>query len=87
MSAFSIKESLRRGSDASMEYAEGKQAAIAGLSFRNDCPYTFDRAKCSVAEFDAKWRGRMDGWFAGWQEERDRKRLAYPASSKTGGTP
>jgi hypothetical protein len=68
---------------------EGVQAARLGRSFRDDCPYLFNRfSRMTYAEFNGTQRPLMDAWFKGWHYTRrfelqakatDRRQVATPA--------
>lgn len=52
---------------------EGRDAAAARKSFRDHCPYTFNRAGLTHThgghlKFELDWRPRMDAWFRGWKD-------------------
>jgi len=64
----------------SKAWNEGWAAAVRGLHFKTDCPYTFDKFPgISQEDFNKQKRPLMNEWFKGWQKHRDGNTRRQPA--------
>lgn len=59
-------------SDRHQCYQEGYEAASHRKSFKDYCPYSFDKTNLSHTHeghyrYDVEWRLKMDAWFNGWK--------------------
>lgn len=66
-----------RALNTTKEYREGYEAAGRDETYRDHCPYTFNRAGVDQRVFDAEYRQKMDAWFAGWKAWLDERGLRF----------
>ncbi len=64
------------------EYREGYQAASERKSFKDYCPYTYEKTGLPHTDqgqdiFNRQWRWKMDAWFAGWKAYLDEHGLRF----------
>jgi ribosome modulation factor len=61
-------------------FQEGHDAAVNGLHFKTDCPYTYDKFPgMSYAEFNSTKRHLMNEWFNGWKQYRGGSTRSLPS--------
>jgi hypothetical protein len=65
-------------------YEQGRKAASRCETFRDHCPYLFQRSGLSPEEFNLRMRPQMDEWFRGWKDWLDEHGLGFNMEPKRG---